>query len=134
MSSMGVIGGNAFGIMAVDLRDEDIGVIPVLFGSLGRMRLPSEPIGISTMRFSGVPVGTDIVVLTAGTTTIRHQVDQIVNTYYDYVYDVFPSGGGTVDVGFIKPGFKVKYLRSLSLPIGDTTIPVTLDADLNYQG
>lgn len=82
----------------------------------------------ATVTFTGLPVGTDVVILTAGTTTILQQVDQIPGTSYAWGY----SGTPTVDVGFIKPGFKVRYLRNLGLGSSDSSIPVELQTDLAY--
>lgn len=74
MSSMGVIGGNAFGIIAVDLRDEDIGVMPVLWGSLGRMRLTTESIGNFTLTLTNLVVGSAIRVETQAGALIEYRV------------------------------------------------------------
>lgn len=83
----------------------------------------------TTVTFTGLPVGTDIVVLTAGTDTILAQVDAHGSTSYAYSY----SGTPTVDVGFIKPGYVVQYIRGLALGTTDSSIPVTLVADRNYS-
>lgn len=82
----------------------------------------------ATVTFTGLPTGTDIVILTAGTTTILQQVDQHPTTSYAWGY----SGTPTVDVGFIKPGFIPFYIRGLSLGATDSSIPVALTADRNY--
>jgi hypothetical protein len=82
----------------------------------------------ATVTFTGLPTGTDIVILTAGTTAILQQVDQHPTTSYAWTY----SGTPTVDVGFIKPGFKVRYLRNLSLGTTDSSIPVELQPDPTY--
>ena len=39
----------------------------------------------------------------------------------------------TVDVGFIKPGYVPLYIRNLALTTTDSSIPVALTADRNYQ-
>jgi len=83
----------------------------------------------ATVTFTGLPVGTDIVILTAGTSTILQQVDQHPSSSYPWGY----SGTPTVDVGFLKPGFKPRYLRNLALGASDSSIPVELQADLAYQ-
>jgi hypothetical protein len=82
----------------------------------------------ATVTFTGLPTGTDVVILTAGTTTILNQVDQHPTSSYAWTY----SGTPTVDVGFIKPGFKVRYLRNLALGSSDSSIPVELQPDAVY--
>lgn len=83
----------------------------------------------STVTFTGLPTGCDAVVLTAGTTTILDQKDSLVGTSYSYTYEGVP----TVDVGFIKPGHVPYYIRGLSLGTTDSSVPVSLMADRNYQ-
>jgi hypothetical protein len=83
----------------------------------------------ATVTFTGLPTGTDIVILTAGTSTILQQVDQHSGTSYAWGY----SGTPTVDVGFIKPGFVPLYIRGLALGSTDSSIPVSLTTDRNYQ-
>lgn len=87
------------------------------------------PMDTNTVTFTGLPTGCDAVVLTAGTTTILDQQDAMVDTSYSYTY----SGAQTVDVGFIKPGYVPYYIRNLSLGTTNSTIPVTLTPDRNYQ-
>lgn len=83
----------------------------------------------ATVTFTGLPTGCDIVILTAGTTTILQQVDQNATTSYAWTY----TGTPTVDVGFIKPGYKPRYLRNLALGSIDSSIPVELQLDPTYQ-
>jgi hypothetical protein len=87
------------------------------------------PLSVNTITFTGLPVGSDVVVLTAGTTTILASVDAIAGTTWAYTY----SGAQSVDVGFIKPGYVPLYIRNLSLTATDSSLPVSLTADRNYQ-
>jgi hypothetical protein len=82
----------------------------------------------ATVTFTGLPTGCDIVILTAGTSTILQQVDQHGSTSYGWGY----SGTPTVDVGFIKPGHVPYYIRNLALGSSDSSIPVSLSFDRNY--
>lgn len=82
----------------------------------------------NTVTFTGLPTGTDAVVLSAGTNTVLDQSNQIAGTSFSYVY----SGAHTVDVGFIKPGYKPFYIRNLSLLASDSSIPVALTIDRSY--
>jgi hypothetical protein len=83
----------------------------------------------ATVTFTGLPTGCDIVILTAGTSSILQQVDAHGATSYAWGY----SGTPTVDVGFIKPGFVPYYIRNLALSSSDSSIPVSMTADRNYQ-
>lgn len=87
------------------------------------------PLDTNTITFTGLPTGTDVVVLTAGTDTILDQRDENPTSSYAFTY----SGAQTVDVGFIKPGFVPFYIRGLSLTTADSSIPVALTADRNYS-
>ena len=82
----------------------------------------------ATVTFTGLPIGTDIVILTAGTNTILDQVDQNSGTSYAWGY----SGTPTVDVGFIKTGYTVLYIRNLALGSSNASIPVAMAADRNF--
>ena len=82
----------------------------------------------ATVTFTGLPTGSDIVILTAGTSTILAQVDAHPSSSYAWGY----SGTPTVDVGFLKPGYVPQYIRGLALSSSDSSIPVSLAADRNY--
>jgi hypothetical protein len=83
----------------------------------------------ATVTFTGLPTGCDVVILAAGTSTILAQVDQHPETSYSYGY----SGSLTVDVGFIRPGYVLFYIRNLALGTVDASIPVSLTIDRNFQ-
>ena len=86
------------------------------------------PLDSNIITFNGLPVGCDIVVLVAGTSTILDQKDSLSGTTYAFEY----SGAQDIDVGFIKPGYIPFYLRNLSLTTTDSSIPITLTPDRNY--
>ena len=86
------------------------------------------PLDTATVTFTGLPIGTDIVILTAGTETILQQADQIPATAYGFDYEGTP----TIDVGFLKPGYVPQYLRNLALGASNSTLPISLVADRNY--
>jgi hypothetical protein len=73
--------------------------------------------------------GADVVILQAGTDTVLASVDQQPGTTFEYVY----SGTQLVDVGVIKPGFKISYSYGISLTGQNSTLPVTLLFDPAYQ-
>lgn len=87
------------------------------------------PLDVNTISFTGLPTGCDMVVLEAGTTNVLYQLDAYAGTTLTYTYE----GADTVDVGFIKPGYIPYYIRDLALTTTDSSIPVTLTADRNYQ-
>lgn len=86
------------------------------------------PLSVNTVTFTGLPTGCDAVTLTAGTTTVLDQQEDLSGTTYSFTYEGTP----TVDVGFIKPGYIPRYIRNLPLGSTDTSIPVALTADRNY--
>jgi hypothetical protein len=86
------------------------------------------PLSVNTITFTGLPTGTDAVVLTAGTSTILSSIDAGVGTTFAYQYEGTP----TVDVGFLKEGYIPYYIRNLSLTSVDSSIPVALTADRNF--
>lgn len=100
-------------------------------GSVPSIRTAGATVNVvagATVTFTGLPVGCDIVILTAGTSTILTQVDAHGATSYGYSY----QGTPTVDIGFIKTGYVPQYLRNLTLGATDSSIPVSLTADRNY--
>ncbi len=86
------------------------------------------PLSVNTVTFTGLPTGCDVVVLTAGTSTILAQADSNPSTSYSFVYEGTP----TIDIGFIKPGYAVQYIRNLSLGSTDSSIPVAMTPDRNF--
>jgi hypothetical protein len=69
------------------------------------------------------------VVLTAGTSTVLAQADALAGTTFSYQYEGTPI----IDVGFIKGGYVPYYFRNLAMTSVDSTLPVSLTADRNYQ-
>lgn len=86
------------------------------------------PLDVNTISFTGLPTGTDTVVLIAGTTTILSQVDSNPSSVFQFTY----SGSQSVDVGFIRPGHVPYYIRGLGLTLSDISIPISLTEDRNY--
>jgi hypothetical protein len=81
------------------------------------------------LTLTGLPTGCDVVVLAANSTTILDQRDSLSGTSYTYTY----SSAHYVDIGIINPGYVPFYIRGLSLGTADSSIPVALTADRNYQ-
>jgi hypothetical protein len=87
------------------------------------------PLDQNSVTFTGLPLGFDAVVLTAGSSTILAQADSVNASSYSYSY----SGAQVVDVGFIKPGYNIQYIRGLALSTIDSSIPVSMTVDRNYS-
>lgn len=84
------------------------------------------PLDTNTVTFTGLPSGTDMVVLAAGTNNVLYSTD--ASSLFSYTY----SGAQTVDVGFIKMGYVTYYIRNLSLSTVDSSVPVAMTADRNF--
>lgn len=87
------------------------------------------PLDLLTVTLSGLQVGTDIVVLLAGTGTIVTAVDQHISSSYNYDYT---TAGVAVDIGFHKAGFVPQYIRNFTLPASNASLPITQVTDRNY--
>ena len=74
------------------------------------------------------PVGSDIIILEAGTSNIIDQVDQHPSSSYTYSYATLQL----VDIGILKAGYKPKYIRSFQLTAVSSTLPVVVDIDRTY--
>lgn len=86
------------------------------------------PLSANTLTLSGLIPGTDVVVLTGGSSDILAQQDSNVGTAFTYTY----SGAQTVDIGLINPGYVPLYIRGLSLSLSDSSIPVAQVIDRNF--
>lgn len=86
------------------------------------------PLDTNVVTFTGISSGSDVVILSAGTSTILSQADSIAGATYAFTY----SGAQTIDIGFIKPGYVPLYIRNLSLTTTDSAIPVAQSIDRNY--
>lgn len=86
------------------------------------------PLDVTTITFTGLPIGTDVVILTAGTTTVLSQADALSTSSYAYIYEGTP----TIDVGFIKTGYVPTYIRNLPLTLTNSSIPISMVLDRNF--
>jgi len=80
------------------------------------------------LTLTDLPIGCDVVVLTAGSSTVLAQADELAGSTFEFEY----SGTPLVDIGVIKPGYKLRYLRNLQLASSDSAIPVSLEIDRSY--
>ena len=80
------------------------------------------------LTITDLPPGCDAVVLTAGTSTVLAQADELPDATFVFEY----TGAPVVDIGIFKPGYKPRYLRNLQLATSDSAIPVSLEIDRSY--
>lgn len=80
------------------------------------------------LTITDLPPGCDAVVLTAGTSTVLAQADELPGATFVFEY----TGAPVVDIGIFKPGYKPRYLRTLQLAATDSAIPVSLEIDRSY--
>lgn len=132
MSSFGVVGGNALGIISVDLRDEDIGVMPVLLGSLGRMRLPTESIGTATVVFTGVNAGSEIRVYLPDTTEAAGIESCTADQALAWPAFALGNPNNTVRIVVIHSAYRIKEF-TYTVSVGSQTLPIQQEPDKWYS-
>lgn len=84
--------------------------------------------GGATLTLTGLIAGSDIVILDAGTTTERVNVDANAGTTYAYNY----TATGNVDIGVFKTGYVPLYVRGFTLTTSDATLPIAQAVDRGY--
>jgi hypothetical protein len=94
-------------------------------------QIDDEPQSSPYLNLTNVQIGSDIVVLTAGTGNILQQIDAYSSTAWAWNYD--PDTVTLVDIGVLKPGFVPLYFRNLPLTFAGASIPVAQVADRNFQ-
>jgi hypothetical protein len=82
----------------------------------------------ATLTLDGLVTGSDIVILDAGTSTERVNVDAHAGTIYGYNY----TSGGAVDIGVFKVGYVPFYIRNFTLGSSDATLPIAQVVDRSY--
>ncbi len=82
----------------------------------------------ATLTLTGLVSGSDVVVLVAGTTTVLASVDANPGSTWDYTYSTIQN----VDIGIIKPGYKIKYTRNYPLTASNVSLPIEQPIDLSY--
>lgn len=83
-----------------------------------------------TLTLTGMATGSDIVILTSGTTTVLQSADQHGSASYDYSYSY--AAGTYIDICIYKPGYIPWQQRSYLLANADTSLPVTQIPDPSY--
>lgn len=86
------------------------------------------PLSTTSLTLTGLISGSDIVILDAGTSTERVNVDANSGTSYTYEF----STGGNVDICMYKQGYIPYSLRNYTLPTSSSSLPVQQVADRNF--
>jgi hypothetical protein len=82
------------------------------------------------LTLTGLVTGSDVVILTASTTTVRESVDAHGST--TYVYDYTYAADDYIDVAVYKPGYIPWQTRNYLLANADASLPVSQAADPSY--
>ena len=82
-----------------------------------------------TLTLTGLQVGTDIVILAAGTDTVLAQKDQTSGTTFSYTYQSLDN----FDIGIIKPGYVTQYIYGYEPSASDTNLPIKQVYDRAYE-
>lgn len=86
--------------------------------------------GQVTLQLTGIVSGSDIVILSAGTTTELANIDTNSATTYDYTYTY--STGTYIDVCIYKAGYIPFSQRNYLLGSSNASLPISQVADRNY--
>jgi hypothetical protein len=84
-----------------------------------------------TLTLTGLISGSDIVILDAGTTTERVNVNENAGTTYGYDYAA-TDAGDSIDVGVFKAGYVPFYIRAYTLAATDGSLPISQVVDRYY--
>lgn len=88
------------------------------------------PLSVVTLTLTGLVAGSDVVVRSAGTSTVLASVDANAGATWGYVYETPVA----VDIDVIKPGYvPFPLVRNFTLASTDSSLPVSQQADRNYS-
>jgi hypothetical protein len=102
-------------------------------GSTPSIRTAGATVTVSnpkTLTITGLVTGSDISILTAGTTTERVNVQENSGTTYQHQYTYAASD--YVDIGVFKAGYIPYYIRNYTLGNADASLPVAQVVDRAY--
>jgi hypothetical protein len=88
-------------------------------------------ISSATLTITGLVTGSDVVVYSAGTTTVLDDAQENGTSSWGYTYSV-ADAGDFVDIGVFKTGYRPYYIRALELPATSSSVPVAQAVDLYY--
>lgn len=88
--------------------------------------------GQKTLTLTGIVSGSDIVVLTAGTSTDLASNDGATNPVTSFAYSYTYSAGTFVDIAVYKVGYVPYVVRNYELQNGNSSLPIAQVVDRNY--
>jgi hypothetical protein len=83
------------------------------------------------LTLSPIVTGSDVVIYTAGTTTVIESSQNIAGTSYVYDYPA-ADAGDDIDIGIFKAGYVPFFIRGYELSSSDASVPVSQVADRFY--
>jgi hypothetical protein len=84
------------------------------------------PLDTTTLTLTGLQSGSDVVVLAAGTETVRSSADAVSS--FGYTYETPES----VDIAVYKAGYVPFFIRNYALGSSDASLPVAQVVDRGY--
>jgi hypothetical protein len=84
------------------------------------------PLDTNTLTLTGLLAGSDVVILAAGTETVRDSADSVAS--YSYVYGALE----TVDIAVYKAGYIPFFVRGYALIRSDVSLPIAQVVDRAY--
>lgn len=122
------------GIALVNSAETAVGTFPGFSGwpclAFG-VQVDSEPQASPALSITGLQSGSDIVILSPGTSTELLNVDANAGSTFSWSYD--PDVVTGADVCIYKTGYVPYIIRNLSLGLSGVSIPVSQVADRNYS-
>ena len=101
-------------------------------GVFGRQRLPTDPIGMTTVVFSGVNAGTEIRVYLPDTTETAGVEGCVANQVLTWPVYASGSPNNEVRVVIVHPQYKIKEFAYSASP-GNQSLPVQQELDKWYS-
>ena len=83
------------------------------------------------LTLSPIVTGSDVVIYSAGTTTVIESSQDIAGTSYVYDYPA-SEAGNSIDIGIFKAGYVPFFIRAYTKSSADATVPVTQVVDRFY--
>ena len=110
---------------AVTINISGGGSTPTVLNGAGASTAINNSVALT---LTGLISGSDIVIVDAGTSTERVNVDSNIGTSYMFSYSIT----GNVDILVYKRGYVPFAIRSYALPTLNASLPVAQVADRNY--
>lgn len=92
--------------------------------------IDNEPVSSPYLTVTGLQSGSDVVIITPGSTTVLTSVDQVVGSSFSWNYD--PDVVTSADICIYKEGYVPYMIRNLTLSVSGATIPVSQVVDRAY--